>query len=53
VLQIAAHCGLKIQQNSRFENRVTGWTIIETVHRVWHEDSGFDAVFHPEACAFD
>jgi hypothetical protein len=28
----AAHSGLKIRQNSRFGNRMTEWTIIETVH---------------------
>ena len=27
-----AHSGLKIRQNSRFGNRMTEWTIIETVH---------------------
>ena len=32
VAATVAHSGLKIRQNSRFGNRMTGWTIIETVH---------------------
>jgi len=31
-IELAAHSGLKIRQNSRFGNRMTEWTIIETVH---------------------
>jgi hypothetical protein len=31
-VMVHAHSGLKIRQNSRFGNRMTEWTIIETVH---------------------